>query len=457
MKYQEFLASKQQRVALSGFDAAPCDVSLYPFQSEILRRAIKIGRAAVFADCGLGKTPIQLEWARQIYKQTSGRVLILAPLAVADQTRKEGVKFGVDVTVCRKQSDCTDGINIANYEMIQHFDCSQFAGIVLDESSILKAYEGKMRQEITEFARAIQYRLACTATPAPNDWTEIINHAEFLGVMTGKEIIATYFIQDGNTTQKYRLKRHAARDFWAWVSSWAIAARRPSDLGFDDDGFVLPALRVYQHTVDSPITEGVLFPMLAHTLQERRQARRESLPDRVASAAALANKTDKPFLLWCDLNAESEALCKAIPGAVEVRGSQTNEVKTERLIGFTEGKYRVLITKPSIAGFGMNWQHCDQMAFVGLSDSFEQMYQAIRRCWRFGQVNPVDVHLICAENEGAVLANVRRKEAEHAEMMENIIKHSRNDFALGKTREATYHNTQPMVLPNWISEGECSN
>jgi len=452
VKYSDFLSSKNKRIQLVGFDAAPSHVSLYPFQNAILNRAIKIGRAAIFADCGLGKTPTQLEWARQIHAHTGGNVLILAPLAVADQTAKEGKKFNVPVNVCRKQSDVVDGVNIANYEMLSHFDASKFKGIVLDESSILKAYEGKMRQEITEFGRAIEYRLACTATPAPNDWTEIINHAEFLGVMNGKEIIATYFIQDGNTTQKYRLKRHAVHDFWAWVSSWAIAARRPSDLGFDDSTFVLPALRVYQHVVESPITDGVLFPMLAHTMQERRQARRESLPDRVAKAAAIANATDKPFLLWCDLNAESEALCSAIPGAVEVRGSHTNEQKTDRLMGFTEGRYRVLVTKPTIAGFGMNWQHCDQMAFVGLSDSFEQMYQAIRRCWRFGQANPVDVHLICAENEGAVLANVKRKEAEHAEMMENIVRHAANDFTLGKTREMSYHNTIPMDLPSWMQE-----
>mgnify|MGYP007071568511 CR=1 FL=1 len=450
--YRAFLIGKQRPTLIQGFQHGEWAVRLYEFQRSIVARAITLGRAAIFADCGLGKTPMQLEWADQVHRQTGRPVLILAPLAVAEQTASEGRKFGVHVDVCRRQSDCGAGVNVANYEMLQHFDAGCFAGIVLDESSILKAYEGKMRRDITDFGRRIQYRLACTATPAPNDWTEIINHAEFLGVMSGKEIIATYFIQDGNTTQKYRLKRHAVKDFWAWVASWAIAIRKPSDLGFDDGGFTLPPIRVYQHTVDSQITDGMLFPVLANTLQGRRLARRESLDDRVKEAAALANGTDKSFLLWCDLNAESEALCNAVADAVEVRGSDSSETKASRLIGFSEGRHRVLVTKPTIAGFSMNWQHCNQMAFVGLSDSFEQMYQAIRRCWRFGQQNPVDVHLICAENEGAVLANVRRKEAEHAEMMENIIANSSHDFILGKTREMEYRNTTPMELPNFLSE-----
>jgi len=429
--YDAFLTGKQANSNPVGFAAGPMNAMLFPFQAEIVRWAVNRGRAAVFADCGLGKTPMQLEWARQIIEHTGRDVLILAPLAVSLQTVREGLKFGVSVTPCRTQADVKPGVNIANYEMLGHFAASKFAGIVLDESSILKAFGGVLRREITAFGKQIPYRLACTATPAPNDLIELTNHAEFLEIMTGKEIIALYFTQDGNTTHQWRLKGHAKSDFWKWMASWSVALRKPSDLGYDDDGFVLPPLQMHQVTIGGKAHSGMLFPVEALTLQERQGARRDSLPDRVAACAELVNASTEPWLIWCNLNAESEALTKAIPGAVEVTGSDSIEYKERTLLAFSTGEVRILVSKPTIAGHGMNWQHCSNMAFVGLSDSYEQLYQAIRRCWRFGQTKPVNIHVVTADTEGAVVKNIERKERQATDMMTNIITHTAGR-ALGK-------------------------
>lgn len=423
LDYQTFLTSKRITTAQAGFDAGPINPQLFPFQRDIVAWALKRGRAAIFADCGLGKTPMQLEWAQHVCEHTGGNVLILAPLAVAQQTAREGEKFGIGVTVCRSQADVRPGINIANYEMLSHFDPDLFAGIVLDESSILKAFGGVMRNEITTFGARIPYRLACTATPAPNDLIELTNHAEFLDIMQGKEIIALFFTQDGNTTHNWRLKGHARHDFWRWMASWSVALRQPSDLGHSDEGFILPQLHIKQITVDAPDSVTTLFPIEALSLQERQQARRESTSARVQACADLVNASTDTWIIWCDLNRESEALTKSIPGAVEITGSDTPEHKTKAMLDFAAGKIRVLITKPSIAGFGMNWQHCARMAFVGLSDSYEQFYQAVRRCWRFGQQNEVECYIITAETEGAVVKNIERKEAQARDMMDNIVEH----------------------------------
>lgn len=337
MKYDEFLEQKRLLAPPVGFevDEASINPMLFPFQRAIVRWAVRRGRAALFEDCGLGKTPQQLEWARLVCEHTGGNVLILAPLAVADQTAREGEKFGVPVTICKTGADVRSGVNVTNYERLHHFDFAQFSGIVLDESSILKSFDGKTRQAITAFARSIHFRLACTATPAPNDLIELINHAEFLDVMSGKEIIALFFKQDGNTTHKWRLKKHAQRDFWRWMASWCIALRKPSDIGFSDDGFNLPNLVIHQVSVSvdhqDQTADGAqlyLFPVEAQTLSERRVARRVSLIDRVQVAAnAIARETDQPWVVWCDLNVESEALTKAIGDAVEVRGSDSDEHK----------------------------------------------------------------------------------------------------------------------------------
>lgn len=423
--YRDFLADKRLKVQNVGFALDPDRINpqLFGFQKAIVLWALRRGRAAIFADCGLGKTPMQLEWARHVAEHTGGDILILAPLAVSQQTVREGEKFGVPVTICRTQADVRPGLNITNYEMLEHFRAEAFAGLVMDESSLLKSYDGVFRKAITDFGKKIPFRLAATATPAPNDLIELTNHAEFLEIMGGKEIIALFFTQDGNTTHNWRLKGHAREDFWRWMASWSVALRKPSDLGFPDDGYILPELRIQQVTVEGKAPEGMLFPVEALTLTDRRGARRASLDERVDATAQLVNADSEQWIVWCNLNAEGDALTKAIPGAVQVTGSDSIEHKERTLLDFAEGRLRVVVTKPTIAGHGLNLQRCAHMAFVGLSDSWEQYYQAIRRCWRFGQIRPVEVQVITAETEGAVVKNIERKEVQAAQMMDNIVRH----------------------------------
>lgn len=769
-EYQAFLGRKQITDPATGLSAVPAlNPALFDFQRDIVRWALRRGRAALFEDCGLGKTPQQLEWARVVAEHTAGNVLILAPLAVAAQTVREGQKFGIPVTQARRQADVQPGITITNYEMLEHFQPEAFAGVVLDEcfapgteidtlegkkriediyegiyilnasgvdrvsdvhrrevpyavrvttatagfiaspnhpiftqrgwvgaqhlrpgdyalqtaaamslvrsdlrsevpgaegaavlrdillsemaddaagsvgegafggsggearreeermvcggltqgkerttadciaesgsqargsgedqphleshearsfrawgkwqgnhaaavdsdgcvgrrmdsgiclvtgptqsrlsnllqarlrqsetenrnrggwriapepageghqegrhagwvrvdgaeilepgnpdleqfrdaggklyfydlgatrhpsysvagllvhnSSILKAYDGKTRTQIIESFRDTPFKLACTATPAPNDYMELGNHAEFLGVMSRVEMLSMFFVHDGGETQQWRLKGHAESEFWKWLASWAVCIRKPSDLGYDDRDFTLPELIMHQITikVDRP-SDGFLFPVEASTLQERLAARRDTTAERVADCAKIVNQTKGPFLVWCNLNSESEALEAAIPDADEVKGSHTNEQKESRLLAFTEGETRVLVTKPSIAGFGMNWQHCANVAFVGLSDSYEQFYQAVRRCWRFGQKNPVNVYVITAETEGAVVANIKRKEHDAMKMAENMVEHMKdlNAEAVragGARTKDRYAPSQEIVIPDWV-------
>ena len=424
-EYEEFLKNKEMKVEPVGIDVSVDDLNpmLFDWQKRVVRWALMRGRAAMFEDCGLGKTPQQLEWAHKICEHTGGNVLILTPLAVAEQTVREAGKFGIDVKHARTGREGHEGIIITNYERLHYYDPTDYAGIVLDESSILKSFDGKTRKALTEFSSTIKYRLACTATPAPNDLIELTNHSEFLDIMTGKEIIALYFKQDGNTTHEWRLKGHAVDDFWRWMASWTVAIRKPSDIGFDDGDFILPALNMHNITVDGHVLEGELFCVEAQGLLDRRRARSKSLSDRVQAAADIANSIDDAVLIWCDLNKESEMLAKAIRGAVEVRGSNDAEYKAKMLAGFSTGEVKKLVSKPSIAGWGMNWQHCNKVVFVGLSDSYEQFYQAVRRCWRFGQKREVDVYVITATTEGAVLKNIQRKEEQARGMFANIIKH----------------------------------
>lgn len=421
--YADFLKTKERKDKSLGFDvsAAAINPALYPFQNHLVRWALKRGRAALFEDCGLGKTPQQLEWARIVAAETSKPVMIFAPLAVAEQTAREGTKFGIPTHVCREQGDVLPGVNITNYQKIHHFDSREFGGVVLDESSILKNYGGFYRKELTQFVNGIRFRLCATATPAPNDLVEIINHAEFLSIASGKEMIALYFIQDGNTTHAWRLRGHAVKPFYRFMAQWCAALRSPADLGYDDKHFMLPALSIEQHVVDGKITDGFLFPIEAQSLQDRRQARKESVGTRVGMTADMVNGNREQWLVWCNLNYESDELAKAIPDAIEVRGGDTDEHKTDAMMGFAEGRYRVLVSKPSICGYGMNFQSCANMAFVGLSDSWEQFYQAVRRCWRFGQTRPVTAHVIISEKEGAVVANIERKETQAQSMMGQII------------------------------------
>lgn len=449
--YEQFIAQKSRRtinadsIRLAADDLNPM---LYSFQRDIVRWALAKGRAAIFADCGLGKTPMQLEWARQVCARRGGMVLILAPLAVSAQTVAEGLKFGVPVNLCESASDLKPGINITNYEKLDKFTGCAFSGVVLDESSILKAFSGKVRNQIIDFFSNTPFRLACTATPAPNDFMEMGNHAEFLGVMSYAEMLAMFFVHDGGETSKWRLKGHAEDVFWQWMGSWAVVMNSPADLGYEMDGYNLPELRVHEIIADDmpPATE----PM---TLAQRRQARRDTLELRCAAAAGLVNASEEQWLVWCDLNAESARLTELIDSAVEVRGSDNAADKSERMLGFTVGVNKCLVTKPSIAGFGMNWQQCSRMVFVGLSDSYEQYYQAVRRCWRFGQKNPVDVYIVISSREGCVRENIERKRADCERMRRAMVEQSKE--ITKKELQSTCRITTPynpdiqMRYPAW--------
>ena len=458
--YQTFLQSKRLSTAPAGFAVAPGDINpiLFNYQRDVVRWALKRGRAAIFSRYGTGKTPMQLEWSAQVVRETGGKVLILAPLAVARQTQREGVKFGISVTVCRTQADVQPGINITNYEMLPHFDPSAFVGVVLDESSILKSYDGKTRTAIIEAFSRTPYRLACTATPAPNDHMELGNHAEFLGILNRTEMLAMFFTHDGGDTSVWRLKGHARTIFWRWVATWGAMIRKPSTLGFDDGAYNLPPLHLHEHHVSFEMPmNGMLFATEAQTLSERREARRKSLDDRVAACADMVNASaTEPWVVWCDLNAEGDALQKAIPGSVQISGSDDVDTKESRLIDFAEGRTRVLISKPSICGWGLNWQHASHMAFVGVTDSYEAYYQAVRRCWRFGQSRDVHVHVFASKAEGAVVSNLKRKEREAGEMADALSEETRDAVmqeVTGMTRETNTHNAgRRVAVPAFLKE-----
>lgn len=442
MDYESFIAGKRKSIPPSGFEPGELPENLFGFQSAIASWACRKGKAAIFADCGLGKTAMQLSWADQVSKSTGGRVLVLAPLAVSRQTVQEAAKFGIDAEYARSEDDSSCGIVVTNYEMLHRFDAASFSGVVLDESSILKSFSSKTRKQLADAFASTSYRLACTATPAPNDHVELGNHAEFLGVMGRAEMLATYFVHDGGDTSKWRLKGHAKDAFWDWVATWAVMMRKPSDLGFPDDGFDLPALRESVHVIESGVTpEGRLLNVPAGSLQEQQRARRATIEKRVSMAASLVNSSIKPWVVWCDLNDESEMLARSIPDAVEIRGSDPVEHKEDALNGFSDGRYRVLVTKPSIAGFGMNWQHCADMAFVGMSHSYEQYYQAVRRCHRFGQGQEVNVHVIVTELEKSIVDNVMRKKRDAEEMGEGMVR------ATSKSAVSAKEGTERSVTP----------
>jgi superfamily II DNA or RNA helicase len=419
----------------------------------IVQWALDRGRAAIFADTGLGKTAMQVEWARHV--ATHGRVLILAPLAVAEQTVDEARRFGVDTAYLR-DDDGTTRIVVTNYDILDHFDSSQFAGIVLDESSILKSYTGATRNAIIAAFARTPYRLACTATPAPNDFTELGNHAEFLGVRSRTEMLAEFFVHDGGSTADWRLKGHAVRPFWRWVCSWAVVIRRPSDLGCEDRGYALPPLvmaeRVIPVSHEAAHQVGLLFAPQATTLSDQRATRRMTMGDRAWAAADLCNGHTRPAIVWCELNAEADEIEDRIVGAVQIRGSDTVEDKRAALVGFANGSIRVLVTKPSIAGFGLNWQHCADVVFAGASHSFEQTYQAIRRCWRFGQTSEVRVTVIRATTEDAIVANYRRKEADAERLASEAVALASETLAgiARVSRWNAYIPATPMQIPGWM-------
>lgn len=457
--YQNFLSRKRIVDPMTGI-AGTVDIPavLKPHQNDIVRWALRRGRAAIFAGTGLGKTLMELTWAEKVSAYSGKPTLIFAPLAVAEQHITEADKFGIAANLVSFHPDEGWGVNISNYQKMDHFDLSKFGGVVLDESSILKSTDGKYRNRLIEECSTIPFRLAATATPAPNDFMELGNHAEFLGVMSYTDMLATFFTHDGGETQKWRLKGHAETEFWKWMASWSVMLRKPSDLGYDNEGYDLPPLTYHQHTVGveyAPSLEtGLLFPMEARTMQERISARKDSVDERVALAASLT-PNDKPFVWWCNLNSEADALTKALPGAVNLSGSDKDDDKRQKLVDFSNGKIRVLITKPSIAGFGMNWQHCADTGFVGLNDSFEQIFQAVRRFWRFGQTRPVNVHFIAAETEGAIVANLRRKEADAERMAAAMVMHMA-DLSSEAVRDAVrerpdYAPSIPMTIPEWLT------
>ena len=408
MNYEAFLETKVARHDPCGICLAHSDMhaALYPYQRDVTAWALRTGRAAIFADCGLGKTLMQLEWARHVTAHAARPTLVVVPLAVADQTIREADIIGVKAT---RWPDASGEAVLVNYQRLHHVH-GEWGGIVLDESSILKNMLGSVRSQIVNFAADMPHRLACTATPAPNDLTELLNHAAYLGIMSVQEAQAIWFVNDQAMANTWRLKGHAAADFWRWVSTWAVAFRMPQDIGHEQAGFDLPSYKLHEHLSDAEpdAEEGRLFA--AGGLNAYRKSRGSTIDDRVRRCAKMVNASSEPWVVWCDLNAESEALTRTIPDAVEVRGSDSIDQKEERLRAFSTGAARVIVTKPSIAGHGLNWQHCRNVGFVGLSHSYEQFYQAVRRVWRYGQHRMVHVHIFGDGPTAAILDTIKRKE-----------------------------------------------
>lgn len=458
--YQEFINGKltiQPPTGLTGALSLP--ESLFPFQSDVTAWACKRGRAAIFAGTGLGKTRMSLSWAREVQRYTQGNVLVLAPLAVARQTRGEGERIGIDVTLCRESSDVRPGINVTNYDRLERFAGMSWAGVVCGESSIMKHHDAKTFAALCEAFAGTAFKLCETATPAPNDHSELGQHAEFLGICTREEMLAEFFCHDGGETQKWRLKRHARAAFWRWVASWAALVRKPSDLGYEDGAYELPPLHVHEHIVKADAATyrnaGYLIAMEARGLSEQRAARKGSIGDRVSECAARVNAEGaEPWIVWCDLNDESKALTAAIEGAVEVTGSMTSDEKEERIARFLDGRARVIVSKPSIMGWGLNFQHAARMAFVGVTHSWEAYYQAVRREWRFGQAREVEVHIYASEAEGAVVANLKRKDEEARKLGEELARETA-DAVRAEIRGSvrTVNEYQPRVrinVPSWL-------
>lgn len=426
--YQQFILDKRRAEVSTGHNPGPLNEHLFDFQHAVVSWAVRRGRAAIFADTGLGKTLMQLSWADEVARHTGGMTLIMAPLAVSEQTIEQGATFGIEVS--RVPHGCSPdkpGVWVTNYERMDSIDFAELSGLVLDESSILKAHDGKTRGKIIDAAQGVPYRLSCTATPSPNDFEELGNQCEFLGVMTRTEMLATYFVNDTGDTGTWRLKGWGASKFWEWMGTWSVVLRNPRDIGFDGSRYALEDPQYIEHVVETEPLGDDLFTRPAQTMAERRKAQRQSIDARCRALADVVNVDDsEPWLIWCHLNDEAELLESLIPGSVNVQGSDTVEYKTRQMLDFSHGKLRVLISKPKICGFGMNWQHCARMAFVGLDDSFEKFYQAVRRCHRFGQTRRVVVHMFTAENEGQILANLKRKELAHHEMSANMIEHMKD-------------------------------
>lgn len=454
--YAGFLARKTPRPAFAGLKRIPeLHPSLFPHQRDVTAFALETGRAAEFLDTGLGKTLSQTDWARVVAEHTGRPSMIWAPLAVAQQTAREGARFGIDVRVCRSGADVGPGVNVANYERLHLFDPDAFGGVVLDESSILKSFAGRTRNALVKTFEATPFRLCCTATPSPNDHMELGNHSEFLGWLPMMDMLHRFFVNDTSTaSQEWRLKGHAVGPFWDWVSSWARCVSKPSDLGYSDEGFALPPLELHHHVVAVDLTQdrgGQLFRLPEMSATAHHAEKRRTAAARAEQVAALVSaEPNEPWIIWCDTDYEADLLQAVLPGAIEVRGSHSAEVKEERLVAFSTGNERVLITKPSIAGFGLNWQHCARVAFAGLSYSYEAFYQAVRRCWRFGQKRPVLCHVVMAETEGALWQTISRKADSHEAMKAEMFAATRRAAARSERRKIAYEPTNEGRLPPWL-------
>ena len=453
--YDNYVEGKIIEARPSGFECGELNPSLFPYQADIVRWALRRGKAALFESPGLGKSIQEWEFAKHTSDHTGMPAMIFAPLAVAEQMVTEAPTFGYNINICRSRDDVRIGINVANYEILHKFSPEDFGTIIADESSILKAGSfGKTAKALTEFASVIPYRLAATATPAPNDMDEILYHAEFLGIMREQEAKALFFVQDGNSSNKMRLKMNAVEDYYRWLASWAVALRRPSDLGYSDDGFIRPPVNYHQITIDldSPVDTGMLVAVEAIGINEQRKARNATMEKRVKATADIVNASNEQWLVWCDLNPESEALARAIPDAVEVTGSDSPEHKIDAMVGFKSGKYRVVVSKPSMWGFGLNLQHSHNMVFCGLGNSFEQYLQAIARQDRFGQQSIVNVFVVVSSADGAVVQNIKRKWAEHDRMYDQLIKHVTvyTDLKAGRRKESALAASKAIKVPTWL-------
>jgi len=444
--YAAFIANKTHLSTRSGFEPLWMPNFLFPFQRALTTWAIQKGRAAIFADCGLGKTPMQLVWAQNVVEKTCKPVLILTPLAVGAQTVREAEKFGIEAKQSR-DGKVAAPITITNYQQLHKFNWQDFSGAVCDESGILKNFDGAIKSQVVAFMRKLHFRLLCTATAAPNDYIELGNSSEALGYLRRVEMMAHFFNHDGGDTSKWRLKKHAAKHiFWQWVCTWARAVCKPSDVGCCDDGYALPELKTIEHIIRArSANPEYLFDMPAVGLDEQRKERRRTINERCEMASSLINNTGNPAVAWCHLNEEGHLLEKLIPGAVEVEGSDPDEFKEETFEAFARGDIRVLVSKPVIAGFGLNWQHCAHQTFFP-SHSFEQWYQAIRRSWRFGQANPVRIDVVASEGEAGVLANMNRKAAQANHMFSKLVESINNELHVPK---AATHNTEPKI-PSWL-------
>jgi hypothetical protein len=453
MDYETFLDRKTHIGSNSGFKPLFMPKFLFPFQRAISEWAIEQGRGAIFADCGLGKTPIQLVWSQNVVEKTCKPVLILTPLSVGSQTVREADKFGIEAKQSR-DGKVSAQITVTNYQQLHKFDWKEFGGVCCDESSILKNFDGAIKNQVTDFMRKLPYRLLCTATAAPNDYIELGTSSEALGQLGFMDMLNRFFKKAESTMSRreefrsgiYRFRGHSKYDFWRWVCSWARAVRKPSDIGFPDDGYDLPELRTIEHIIKARTRNSeFLFDMPAVGLQEQRSERRRTIEERCEMAAELIASTRKPAVAWCHLNDEGKMLEKMIPGAVEVDGNDSDEFKEEAFDAFASGEIRVMVSKPVIAGFGLNWQHCSHQTFFP-SHSFEQWYQAIRRCWRFGQKNLVRVDMISSEGEAGVLANLSRKAIQADEMFDKLVSFINQELRIEKKN---LHTNQSEV-PCWL-------